>query len=65
MIVKELRSQSGLTQREFAAKYHISMRTLQGWESCRRTPPQYVPTLIEYIMDLERRINDYEENNKN
>ena len=36
--IKEVREKTGLTQSEFAARLHISARTLQNWEQGRRYP---------------------------
>ena len=51
MPIKSIRLQTGLTQREFAGKYHIPLQTLKQWESSRgssshRTPPDYVVHMI-------------------
>lgn len=44
---KNIRKLSGLTQAEFSRKYNIPLRTIQDWESERRTPPEYVISLLE------------------
>lgn len=44
---KNIRKLSGLTQTEFSKMYNIPLRTIQDWESERRTPPEYVVTLLE------------------
>ena len=36
--IKKVREKTGLTQAEFAARLHISARTLQNWEQGRRYP---------------------------
>ncbi|MGM9640399.1 MAG: helix-turn-helix domain-containing protein [Faecousia sp.] len=52
MNLREMRTQLGDTQSEFALRYHIPFRTVQNWETGLRKPP-------EYIMDLlERRIKE-------
>lgn len=52
--VKALRKSTGLTQREFSAKYGIPQRTFQEWESGRRTPPTYVfRMLVMYVKYYE------------
>lgn len=49
MTVKELRTITGLSQSKFAAYFGIPVRTLQDWEQQKRTPPDYVITMMERI----------------
>jgi putative transcriptional regulator len=44
--IKEVREKTGLSQNEFAARLHISPRTLQNWEQGRRYPTGPAATLI-------------------
>ena len=44
--IKELRVCEGLSQREFAEKYSIPVRTLQEWEQRRSQPPVYFEQLL-------------------
>ncbi len=53
MSILELRERTGLSQREFAERYHLSVRSLQQWEQGRRKPPEYVEWLVERVMYLE------------
>lgn len=55
MTIKELRTLTGLSQQGFADKYKIPKRTLQDWEYNKRTPPEYVISLLERAVkeDLE------------
>lgn len=46
--IKEMRITSGMTQIAFAEYLNIPRRTIQEWESDRRTPPPYVVELINY-----------------
>lgn len=48
MDIKDLRATTGLSQAKFGEWLNIPVRTLQDWESGRRTPPPYVVELIEY-----------------
>ena len=57
MTVKELRSLTGLTQAKFSEKYHIPKRTIEDWESDKRTPPEYVIELLEYRITNELKEN--------
>ena len=54
--VKEIRKLTGLSQGKFANKYGLPVRTLQGWESGRRSAPEYVIKLLERVVreDLQR-----------
>ena len=47
MNIRDLRTQLGDTQSEFAARYHIPFRTVQNWETGLRTPPDYILELLE------------------
>ena len=48
--IQVIRSRSGLSQRRFADKYNIPVRTLQQWEQNVQNPPQY---LVEMLQKLE------------
>lgn len=45
--IKELREFTGLSQKAFSDKYRIPKRTIEDWEAERRTPPEYVISLLE------------------
>jgi putative transcriptional regulator len=47
MEIKELRMLSGLSQQAFSDKYKIPKRSIENWESGKRTPPEYVISLLE------------------
>lgn len=47
MRIRELRTQLGITQSEFAARYSIPFRTVQNWEAEVRKPPEYILKLLE------------------
>lgn len=47
MNIRELRTQLGDTQSEFAMRYHIPFRTIQNWETGVRKPPEYIIKLLE------------------
>lgn len=54
MIIKQLRESTGLSQSQFAEKFHIPIGTLQHWEQGVRKPPEYVIYMIEMLIK-----NDY------
>ena len=47
MLIKELRAELGLSQRAFAQRYRIPLRSIENWEGGQRTPPDYVLDLLE------------------
>ena len=51
MTIKELRQQTGLSQREFADIFHLNTRTLQTWEQGTRKTPAYVLWAIENLSE--------------
>lgn len=56
MEVKELRMLSGLSQKAFSDKYKIPKRSIENWEGGKRTPPEYVISLLERVVreDIEK-----------
>lgn len=53
MKIKELRNLTGMSQRQFAEYFGISIRTIQEWEQERKSPPSYLVGLLKRILDLE------------
>lgn len=47
MTIRDMRTQLGVTQSEFAARYNIPFRTIQNWETGLRKPPEYIINLLE------------------
>ena len=52
--IKKLRESVGMTRKEFSVYTGIPVRTLEDWEAARRTPPEYIPRLIEYQLKYEK-----------
>ena len=57
MIIKEMRKQTKMTQKQFSEYFNIPKRTIEDWETDRRHPPQYVIELIEYKLKKEKLLN--------
>lgn len=59
MTIKELRSITGLSQQAFSDKYNIPKRSIENWESGKRTPPEYVINLLERAVkeDIKKQKN--------
>lgn len=51
--IRELRESTGLSRKQFSEHTMIPVRTLEDWEAGRRTPPEYIPRLIEYQLKYE------------
>ena len=56
--IKEIRLTTGLTQKEFAEKYHIPYGNLLNWEQLRVREPEYVAYMLEKIISLEGKKGD-------
>ncbi len=52
--ITELRESVGDNRKEFSLRTGIPVRTLEDWESGRRTPPEYIPRLIGYQLEYEK-----------
>lgn len=59
MTIKEIRTQTGLSQVKFAKKYNIPRRTVEDWEADRRIPPEYVTEMIEWRVNTDMSDNVY------
>jgi DNA-binding transcriptional regulator YiaG len=64
MEIKELRKQTGLSQSEFAKKFHLSIRTLQRWEQGQTDTPEYVLYMIHMILEYEHKSEADKENER-
>ena len=59
--IRELRESIGFTRKEFSEHIGIPVRTLEDWEAGRRTPPEYIPRLIEYQLKYEELVQKLSE----
>lgn len=50
---KELRQQSGMTQKAYADYFDIPQRTIENWEGGQRLCPEYVLQLMQYKLKNE------------
>ena len=51
--LKQMRSNTGMTQKNFAAKFDIPVSTYEQWEMGMRTPPTYIVDMIATILLME------------
>lgn len=63
--IKKLRENTGLTRKDFSVHTGIPIRTLEDWEAGRRTPPEYVPRLLEYMLKYEELVKSKERGDGN
>lgn len=49
----ELRKQTGMNRKEFAAYFDIPYRTVQDWELGNRQMPEYLLRLMAYKIRME------------
>lgn len=56
-----------MTRKEFSEHTGIPVRTLEDWETARRTPPEYIPRLLTYQLRFEKliKVNDKVNNKVN
>lgn len=52
--IRSLRTDTGLSQAQFAAYFHIPTCTLQDWEHNRRTPPAYVLYMMQELLKRDK-----------
>lgn len=45
-MLREARIQAGLTQKQLSEWYQVPLRSLQDWETFKRTPPEYVLNML-------------------
>ncbi|MBR1572985.1 MAG: helix-turn-helix domain-containing protein [Lachnospiraceae bacterium] len=57
MTILELRQKTGLSQGQFAKRFHLNVRTVQTWEQGTRKTPDYVIWLIARVIELEEMLN--------
>ncbi len=56
--IKKLRESVCMTRKEFSEHTGIPVRTLEDWEAGRRTPPEYIPRLIDYQLKYEKLVRE-------
>ena len=52
--IKELRESTGMNRREFCEYFDIPYRTVTEWERDMRHAPDYVVSLLEYYIRMEK-----------
>ena len=55
MELKEIRKEQSLSQRDFAEKYHINVRTLQRWEQGETKVPPTIEYMLSKLVEYEKK----------
>ena len=55
LTIKELRAQTGMSQKEFAEHFDVNIRTLQGWERGKRMQDGML-SMMKRIVELEEEL---------
>ena len=53
MTIRNMRLITGLSQSDFAEKFHIKVDTLRMWEYGQNKPTSYTQYMIQHILELE------------
>lgn len=53
-VIKEIRQKWGVTQKQFSEITGIPKRTIESWEEEKRTPPEWLPKMIESYLKQEK-----------
>ncbi|HQT86552.1 MAG: transcriptional regulator [Acidiphilium sp. 37-64-53] len=48
-LIRQTRTKLGLSQTEFAARYHVPIGTLRDWEQARVTAPDFAMAYVQVI----------------
>lgn len=59
-ILLELRQETGMNRKEFAAYFGIPYRTVQDWELGNRQMPEYLLRLMAYKLKVEKLVKEQE-----
>ena len=57
--INQLRISTGLSQAKFAHKFKMPTRTLQKWEIGQSSPPPYVISMMQQILEQEKALSTY------
>ena len=60
-ILKAMRKEANMTQKEFAEYFGIPIRTVEDWERGVRHMPDYVLRLFVYKLEIEKMISSNSE----
>ena len=62
MTLKELRTATGMTQKQFGEYFGISHRTIQNWEGGQRECPKHLLELMIYKLEKEKKLKQIAKN---
>lgn len=50
-VIQSMRKETGMSQKKFSDYFGIPVATLQDWEHGRRVPPDYIPRMMQKILE--------------
>lgn len=62
--IRKIRKVTGLNRKDFSEHFAIPLRTVEDWEAGRRTPPEYIPRLLQYQIAYEKLIGEKQDEQK-
>lgn len=54
MTIREICEKYDLSQTELAKRFGIPLRTVQNWCTGQRMPPEYLPNMIEQLLEIDK-----------
>ena len=51
--IADLCQKYGLKQTDMAGRFNIPLRTVQDWHAGRRTPPDYVVSMMAELLEIK------------
>lgn len=57
-LIRKTRTDLGLSQADFAARFHVPVGTLRDWEQARVTPPDFAVAYVRVIARLPDAVAD-------
>ena len=55
--ILELRKQTGLSQSQFAKKFHLGIKAVKSWEQGQRNTQEHILYMVQKILEYEERMN--------
>lgn len=57
MTILEIRTNLGMSRKEFAEKFHLTTRAITSWEEGWRNTPDHILFMVQRILELEGQLH--------